>query len=490
MKKDVLKTILALLISFLVLLLYTGDLSFAIAAWITPVIMLRVARTKGFIHGFLPILLLSSAAKWIINRGVFEGEEGSLFFFVFNAFLALVYCLPLLADKLLHKRLPPLLATLIYPSALALVEFINAQLGIGTWGVMTYSQFRFPEFMQTASLIGIYGMAFVMGWFASIVNYLWEEGFSRKGLLRGGLLYGLILTSLIFYGFLRLELFSAPESTVRVAAVTNHEDQFPALAEREDISQHLSSRIIIDQQLENTRRAVSLGAKIVVWNEWALVLDNPMEEALLQELMTIAIENKVYLLPSILYVSQYEIEDDYLENKNYLITPEGEIAWEYLKSHPIPVAELPHVRPGDQNIPFHDSPYGRLGTVICFDADFPDFMSQAGRKDIDILLVPGYDYQGVSPLHGEMASVAAVQNGFSMLRSAAFGQSAIYDWNGTMLSQLDAFSSPNEHIMIGDIPTERHGAPYSKIGYLLPYVLMVFMIGAILFSLLKRKDVE
>jgi predicted amidohydrolase len=45
-------------------------------------------------------------------------------------------------------------------------------------------------------------------------------------------------------------------------------------------------------------------------------------------------------------------------------------------------------------IPFADTPFGRIASAICFDMDFPGYIRQAGRKSVDIMLVPAYDTKG------------------------------------------------------------------------------------------------
>ena len=77
------------------------------------------------------------------------------------------------------------------------------------------------------------------------------------------------------------------------------------------------------------------------------------------------------------------------ENHAILLDPQGQVVWDYLKSKPTPGDG--HV-PGPGLIPTVDTPYGRLATVICQDDFFPALIRQAGRADVDILLVPSSDW--------------------------------------------------------------------------------------------------
>ncbi|WP_089958684.1 nitrilase-related carbon-nitrogen hydrolase [Lentzea xinjiangensis] len=90
--------------------------------------------------------------------------------------------------------------------------------------------------------------------------------------------------------------------------------------------------------------------------------------------------------------------------------PDGAVLWTYQKSHPVPGLE-PY-RPGTGVAPVVSTPYGRLSSVICYDAHFPSMM----RADADIMLVPGGDWPQIGHVHSEMAGLRAIENGYSLVR--------------------------------------------------------------------------
>src|SRR5204863_1184039 len=67
-----------------------------------------------------------------------------------------------------------------------------------------------------------------------------------------------------------------------------------------------------------------------------------------------------------------------LENKIVLIQPDGTPAWEFFKARQVPGREAAISRRGNGKLRALDTPYGRLSSVICFDADFPQLLAQAG----------------------------------------------------------------------------------------------------------------
>jgi apolipoprotein N-acyltransferase len=112
--------------------------------------------------------------------------------------------------------------------------------------------------------------------------------------------------------------------------------------------------------------------------------------------------------------------------------------WDYHKAHPTP-GENMMVVAGPRVVPVVTTPYGRLATVICYDADFPELVRQAGQASADLLLVPSKDWQSVSAQHARMATFRAIEAGLWVVRPVSSGISAVVDPYGQVLAQTDAF---------------------------------------------------
>jgi apolipoprotein N-acyltransferase len=110
-----------------------------------------------------------------------------------------------------------------------------------------------------------------------------------------------------------------------------------------------------------------------------------------------------------------------------------------------------------------DTPYGRLSTVICFDADFPWLVRQAGRAGVDVLLMPSSDWGPVGPVHADMAVMRAVENGVSILRPARNGISLAVDPHGRTLARAEDFAGGG-HTMMASLPTGGVATPYAIVG--------------------------
>ena len=53
---------------------------------------------------------------------------------------------------------------------------------------------------------------------------------------------------------------------------------------------------------------------------------------------------------------------------------------------------------GDGKVLIQDSDYGKLATIICYDAAYPNFVRQAGKANVDSMLIPVHDWEAITPL--------------------------------------------------------------------------------------------
>lgn len=153
----------------------------------------------------------------------------------------------------------------------------------------------------------------------------------------------------------------------------------------------------------------------------------------------------------------------WLENKVVLVTPAGDVAWQYLKARPVPGGETAISARGDGRLRTLDTPYGRLATAICFDMDFPDLLQQAGRAGAQLVLVPASDWRAIDPWHTQMAAYRAVEQGFTLVRQARNGMSMAIDPQGRVLAREDHFASP-DHGLVAEVPFAGAATPYRPLG--------------------------
>ena len=115
---------------------------------------------------------------------------------------------------------------------------------------------------------------------------------------------------------------------------------------------------------------------------------------------------------------------------------------------------------GDGRLRTLGTPYGRLSSVICFDADFPGLLAQAGALGADIVLDPSNDWRAIDPWHTQMASFRAIEQGVNLVRHTSQGLSAAFDYQGQRLSSMDHYHTA-DYVLVSEIPTRGVRTVYS-----------------------------
>jgi len=454
----------------LLLLAVHTDWNVPLAAWVFPVFLLRYARRAPARRAVVMVGL-----SLLIGQLFWLGVTGLLF--VISALLAftlltLLQTAAFLADRLLAERVGPL-RTLVFPVTLVAGEYLFTFTGFGDFGALGSTQSGNLPLLQVASVTGVYGLTFVLAWFASVVNTVWTEGFPP--VRRTVLVHACVLGLMFAAGGARL-LFDAPTTqTVRIAGISPSSDADRASSDALDRigvkywrAQEVSAADpvavgaafapVTENLVDLTRKQAAAGAKIVVWPEThARVLERD-QAALLNRVGLVAKQTGIHVgLAYALYTAQAP----YIRNVAVLVGPTGEVAWTYDKTHPTPMEPM---TPGPGNVPTTDSPYGRLATVICYDADFRGLTRQAADKGTALLLVPANDWEGFASLHAEKATFRAVENGYSLFRHSTHGKSTAVDSQGRVLGHADYFRT-DQQTLVADVPVQpRTRTVYASIG--------------------------
>ena len=220
----------------------------------------------------------------------------------------------------------------------------------------------------------------------------------------------------------------------------------------------------------NCKIAAASGAKVVFGIETVISLHEDKENEFIEKAKVIAQSNSIYLgLPIELMPEDFpEIRP---ENKIVWISPNGQLLFTYHKAKPTP-GEGNY---GDGIIKYFDSPYGRISSSICFDMDFPTLIRQVNKMNIDIMLVPGNDWQEIAPYHTYVASARAIEQGFNMVRAASRGLSASFNYKGQILSSMDYYST-DDVILYSDVPTKGQKTIYSILGDYFAWLCIIFFV--------------
>ncbi len=332
------------------------------------------------------------------------------------------------------------------------IEMIRIFIPIaGTWGFVAYTLHSQPWLIQPASVLGIFGVSALI----LLVNYalglgalhwldrVWpsepdlpmpEWRLTQRWLIVAG------ATALVWTG-LSLGLFLAPQegTTVRVAAI--QPDASPILAAnqgREELVAQLHARMV-----EQTREAVAEGAQVIAWPEGALQYDPQVKDPL--DLAGLARETGSYLV--IGYVA--DVSEHVFRNEATVISPAGTFLGVFGKDHPVVFGG--ETSPTRGTYPVYETPFGVLGTIICYDLDFTDTARKLARQGAQLIAVPSNDWPGITYKHYTHVVFRAVENRTAMVKADGGYDSAVVDPYGRVLA-LATHPTGDEATLITDVP--------------------------------------
>lgn len=484
---------LALVIGILSMIFSGLNWQIGIFAWIAPICLLFYTRNSKTLGFFLLFLFLSFAGS--ISQTCSNLFDVPALHIINGLSYGIVYTIIYLLDKLLYTKGKGFYTTFIFPALYVTFEYLLSVL-IGSSGIVAHTQFYFIPLAQFSSYLGLFGISFLVVWFGAIVNWIIENDakiiYIRKSLFTYFGVFALVLVLGIFKTQQPIE----GVKQVKVATIISNKDLHANFANEANILlkngenkafeiplRFFSNEQQVSHQIYKTKEAIEAGAKIIVWNEIALILNPVQVVSLKKDIQLITKQNKVYILMA--YLEQEAGDKSKLfNNKSILVNSKGELVWEYMKAHLAP-SEIPIVNAGESVIPFCDTEYGRLGNVICYDLDFPKYMQQAAINGIDIMLVPAYDWKDYEKLHANMAQFEAIQSGYALIRANGSGINLITNSYGEIISEMNTFDSKAE-ILYADLPLEQTTTIYSKFGNFFVYILMLFLLVIIGFRVVRK----
>jgi len=389
--------------------------------------------------------------------------------------------------------------SLVFPLAMVAAEYLASFNPFGTWGSIAYSQYESLTLLQLLSITGLYGITFLVGWFASVAESLWAAGFDVRKARREATAFALCLFAVLLYGGARLALFPPGSETIRVASITRPDEKlFPyppganlnrrvmmgePLSDAEIAQLRQRSNRIADFLLERADLEAQAGAKAITFGEFNFPVLLPYEPELIHQAGELAQRRGIYIgLPLAVFNIGHKPS---AEDKLVMIEPSGQVAWEYHKTK-LPPGEEAVAAPGSGQLPVTATPYGRLGAAVAFDMDFPALLLQAGRKHADFMIVPENEYPQIDPMHSRMALYRAVENGFNFLLHASQSLSLACDYQGRVYALMDHYHAA-DRVLVAQLPTKGVRTIYSRGGYLFPWICIVGLCVVLLATLVRAQ---
>ncbi|PWT96087.1 MAG: hypothetical protein C5B52_16395 [Bacteroidetes bacterium] len=521
-------SILILLSGVFSAILASPKWSMSIFAWIAPACFLYYVRVEPVKRKFLWALF----AFFIMH--VASSYEVAPFPIPVLVIMALIESLKTLVlygvDKWISSKYRGFAATLFFPATAVTLEYMNSLIGGGVWWSIANSQFGFPWLIQLSSITGVWGISFLIYWFASVLIWSIQNRSQRSSIKKGVLVYGSILFATLVFGAVRYNMNSLKgNQSVKIAGISVplfdflenlyrdysgksitiepktsissgvlqevNRAQIPFIESADTLKFKNGYRSMLqlnDSLFSLSKQAANRGAKIILWSEANAFAFRFNEKALISKGKDFAFQNKVYLMMAMAIIDTGRIYfgKKFIENKTVFIGPDGEILNVFHKNNPVPMVE--NSKPGDGKIPVIQTAFGRISPSICYDADFPTQMRQIGKNKTDILLLPSGDWYSISPFHTRMAIFRGIENGTAVVRQASGGLSVASDYRGRVSASLD-FYKEGTKLWFADVEVGHVATLYSKIGNLVACMCIVFTIsilGLNSFSWIRRKFVR
>jgi apolipoprotein N-acyltransferase len=206
---------------FLLSLFSNGRFIIPIIVWISPVLIIRyLSINLKFKYQILAYLafVVSFTIQW---RGMIPIPDP--YYYLITFALSSYFFLPFAINNFLSRKIGGFKSTLILPVTWVVLEFLYSSYinPYYSWGSIAYTQFDNLPLLQIVSITGIYGITFIIGWCASVLNWIWESDFDFKTMQKSGSIFLPTFILVLLYGGVQLTFFQTNQETVRIASITS-----------------------------------------------------------------------------------------------------------------------------------------------------------------------------------------------------------------------------------------------------------------------------
>jgi apolipoprotein N-acyltransferase len=230
-----------------------------------------------------------------------------------------------------------------------------------------------------------------------------------------------------------------------------------------------------------SEQLIPSGIRILSWASGNAVVFAEDEALLIKRMQDFARKHQIYFFPSLLVLGDYQGPD---ENHVLAIQPDGQIAYDHYKGR----SPNSGYYQGNQ-VEIIQTPYGRIASPICFEMEFHRFIRQAGKKGVDILIVPGDEpARGASNMHTELSMFRAIENGCSVLRTTLEGLTMGVDYQGRVLSYLNFYQTQTNRTTLTELPMKGVRTIYSRTGDWFAWLCIMLLIFIIVSAILNVKN--
>ncbi len=440
----------------------------------------QVLTLLGSRQSGLKVLVgLGFSALMISASLVFYGSAHELFggtgrFLVAMAVGTALNLVGWLVDRWAVPRLPRWAAPLVFPAIRTPIEVAAALAGpYGVWGSFAAPAAGLWPISGLVALGGFSLLSFVLLWLASSSALFWQGAvFVRRS--RPWLVLAPCLVVLLVANVVLAAISPKPGPVVRVGAVAAPElsqaytsrsyDQLEAyghgtLDPSVTAALRAASLDTATQTLRAVEQAADRGARIVYTGEGdvkVLDLDLPLVE---QMASRTARAHGIWLG---LGVHEFRRAQRPLANMILLFAPDGRLASQYEKTHPIG-DEASQMLIGDGHPGGAQTPMARIAGVICYDTEFLSYTRSIARAGADILFAPSNDWPQIASIRAAVTRFRALETGMALVRPTRNGVSEIVAPDGRILASAP-YDASQGVVLVANVPARAVPTLYARLG--------------------------
>lgn len=385
------------------------------------------------------------------------------------------------------------------PIALCALEYFRNFHVFGgfPWGNSGYSLGRIPEFLQLASVVGIYGVVFFVGLINALISVLILFKRQRRRCL--GMIALLVLGA---YGFGALRISQGANEFAPKVRIALLQGNIPQEVKNKS-GLHAEDILAIYGNLQ--QKAIDEEVQLIVWPESAYpwLVDQAKSE----------LELKKSGVASVIGATTYAFDRarkfSHYQNSAFFLDYSGQIVGRYDKTHLVPFGEyvpwpminvvdkivpgMGAYKPGFDFIPIHlPLALGKnvaIGTAICYEDIFPEisraFANNGATLLVNITNDAWFGETSAPYQHLLMNQFRAVESGRPYVRATNSGVSAFIDAYGKIHKQMGLFE---RGMIIAEVPLINKATVYLVIGDVVPVLCMLFLIIGFVAALIPLRS--
>lgn len=454
---------------------------YALGVWIWPFCYLYYGRFCNH-RFFQPVLLaflcigLNIRFYGVLGQGL-EAESAILLIFASCAFWV-----PFAWDSRYCKNGNSFVYTLVFPVVYGTLNLILSACNIIPICNLAYAQYDNKPLLQVVSVIGEYGLTFLITWVASIGVYVCEK-WKRGNGKQVAIIVLAVLAALHIGGAIRMSMADECNSTVRVAQAIGPKLQQLKGAEWEVLPFERNMSSFNSIALSAAERK----AQMLVFSEEAFTIMDVNESLFVENAKQKAKEYNMHILLTLEVDDTDESDEGRLFNKMILIDKTGKVIEEYVKHNAVPVVESMYIVVGKGKIPtvpldFDGNTY-KVSFVICYDGNFSEYIRKMDPTT-QLYFNPSWDWDAINDFHYRSIGIRSVENGVNLMMTTYDGWSIVTEPYGHELERNSIEKLGYEKVSVFEMPTCGFTTIYSKIGGSLN---LVYPIASLFFIALGQR---